>query len=181
MSVTTESRFEQGRRMVRDRNQRLYEKETMRETRLEWYPLLTVIGDSNPLPENAELVDSPDDLVRTWGKYVVDTRGIVGKTTWSTLLEMADTLEANPQAATARTSGEPPLTMIRRWSLHDPDAEPAGEIILDDMTAGNASALAPGSLPRPGWVVPESVRDGDVPVQRQRPEESAALPEPDRW
>jgi hypothetical protein len=49
------------------------------------------------------------------------------------------------------------------------------------MTAGNASALAPGSLPRPGWVVPESVRDGDVPVQRQRPEESAALPEPDRW
>ena len=181
MSVTTESRFEQGRRMVRDRNQALYEKETMKKARLEWYPLLTIIGDTNPLPENAELVDDAEDLARTWGKYVVDIRGVEKQTTWSTLLEMADTLEANGQAAIVRTSGKPPLTMIRRWSLHDPDAEPAGEVTLDDMSGGPVSALAPGSLPRPGWVVPDEVRATEVPVQRQRPEESAALPDPSHW
>ncbi len=181
MSVTTESRFEQGRRMVRDRNQALYEKETMKKARLEWYPLLTIIGDTNPLPENAELVGDAEGLARTWGKYVVDIRGVEKQTTWSTLIEMADTLEANGQAAIVRTSGEPPLTMIRRWSLHDPDAEPAGEVTLDDMSAGPVSALAPGSVPRPGWVVPDEVRATEVPVQRQRPEESAALPDPSHW
>jgi hypothetical protein len=143
--------------------------------------LLTIIGDTNPLPENAELVDGPDGLSRTWGKYVVDIRGVEDSVTWSTLLEMADKLEANPQAARARTSGDPPLAMIRRWCLHDPDAEPVGEITLDDLSTGPASTLVPGSLPRPGWVVPEAVRAGQVPVQRQRPEESAALPEPARW
>jgi hypothetical protein len=181
MSVTTESRFEQGRRMVRDRNQASYDKDAMRTARLEWYPLLTVVGDSNPLPENAELVAGSEDLVRTWGKYVVDIRGFEKETSWSTLQEMADTLEANPQAALAQTSGDPPLTMIRRWSLHDPDAEPAGEITLADMTPGPDAVLSPGSVPRAGWVVPESVRALDVPVQRQRPEESSALPDPSRW
>jgi hypothetical protein len=181
MSVTTEARFEQGRRMVRDRNQALYETEAMKETRLAWYPLLTVVGDSNPLPENAELVGGIEDLETTWGKYVVDIRGVEQQTTWSTLVEMADTLEANAQAATARTSGEPPLTMIRRWCLHDPDAEPAGEVALDDMSDGPATTLAPGSLPRPEWVVPDIVKTIDIPVQRQRPEETAALPDPTRW
>jgi hypothetical protein len=97
------------------------------------------------------------------------------------MLEMADTLEAHSQAAIARTSGEPPLVMIRRWSLHDPEAEPAGEVTLDDTGIGPAEALAPGSLPRPGWVVPEGVRAMEVPVQRQRPEETAELPDPSRW
>jgi glycosyltransferase involved in cell wall biosynthesis/GT2 family glycosyltransferase len=181
MSVATEARFEQGRRMVRDRNQAMYEKDALRKARLEWYPLLTIIGEANPLPENAELVHDTADLATTWGKYVVDIRGVEEETTWSTLLEMADTLEANDQGAIARTSGEPPLTMIRRWSLHDIDAEPAGEVTLEDMSAGPPDPFMPGSLPRPGWVVPESVRGGDVPVQRQRPEESAAIPDPGQW
>jgi GT2 family glycosyltransferase len=181
MSVTTESRFEQGRRMVRDRNQASYENEAMRTARFEWYPLLTVVGASNPLPENAELVAGPEDLSRTWGKYVVDIRGVEDGTSWSTLLEMADTLEANAQAALARTSGQPPLTMIRRWCLHDPDAEPAGEVTLDDISPGPDAFLVQGSAPRPGWVVPEAVRAMEIQVQRQRPEESAALPDPSRW
>jgi GT2 family glycosyltransferase len=181
MSVTTESRFEQGRRMVRDRNLGLYEKETMKTARLQWYPLLTIIGRSNPLPENAELVADIEELAPTWGKYVVDIRGVEDRTTWSTLLEMADTLEANAQAAIVRTSGEPPLIMVRRWSLHDPDAEPAGEVTLADTTTGPDSALAAGSLPRPGWVVPDGVRAMEVQVQRQRPEESAAVPDASRW
>jgi GT2 family glycosyltransferase/glycosyltransferase involved in cell wall biosynthesis len=181
MSVSTESRFEQGRRMVRDRNLAMYEKEAMKATRLEWYPLLTIIGGSNPLPESAELVADPEELSGTWGKYVIDIRGVEDRISWSTLLEMADTLEANAQAAIARTSGEPPLVMIRRWSLHDPEAEPAGELVLDDMSTGPDGAPTPGSLPRAGWVVPSGLRVLGVPVQRQRPEETAAHPDPSRW
>jgi GT2 family glycosyltransferase/glycosyltransferase involved in cell wall biosynthesis len=180
MSVATESRFEEGRRMVRDRNPDLYEREALQTTRHAWYPLLTIVGSSNPLPENAELVPTPDGLADTWGKYVVDLRGVEGQTSWSTLVALADMLEADPRAAVARTIGDPPLSMIRRWSLHDPDAEPSNEVTLDDPSTGPPSLTA-GSMPRPGWVVPESAGSSDIPVQRQRPEESAALPDPGRW
>jgi hypothetical protein len=180
MSVSTESRFEAGRRMVRDRNPGLYERGALEAARRAWYPLLTIVGSSNPLPENAELVATQDDLAATWGKYVVDLRGFEVGTTWSTLVAMTDILEADPRAAMARTTGEPPLTVLRRWSLHDPDAEPLAEVILDDPSTG-PPALLPGSVPRPGWAVPASLRSSDIPIQRQRPEESAALPDPSRW
>jgi glycosyltransferase involved in cell wall biosynthesis len=180
MSVSTESRFEAGRRMVRDRNPGLYEREALEAARRAWYPLLTIVGSSNPLPENAELVATEDDLGATWGKYVVDLRGFEAGTTWSTLVAMTDILEADPRAAMARTTGEPPLRVLRRWSLHDPDAEPQAEVILDDPSTG-PPALLPGSIPRPGWAVPAGLRSSDIPIQRQRPEESAALPDPSRW
>ncbi|MGH8951637.1 MAG: glycosyltransferase family 2 protein, partial [Acidimicrobiia bacterium] len=83
MSVTTEARFEQGRRMVRDRNQQLYEKEALKATRRDWYPLLTIVGSSNPLPEDAELVPALDGLSDTWGKYVIDLRGVEKQTSFS--------------------------------------------------------------------------------------------------
>jgi glycosyltransferase involved in cell wall biosynthesis len=180
MSVSTESRFEAGRRMVRDRNPGLYEREALEAARRAWYPLLTIVGSSNPLPENAELVATEDDLAATWGKYVVDLRGFEVGTAWSTLVAMTDILEADPRAAMARTTGEPPLIVLRRWSLHDPDAEPQAEVILDDPSTG-PPALLPGSVPRPGWAVPAGMRSSDIPIQRQRPEESAALPDPSRW
>ncbi len=180
MSVTTEARFEHGRRMVRDRNPELYEREAMRATRHEWYPLLTIVGDSNPLPEDAELISTTEGLADSWGKYIVDLTGVEKQTSWSTLRELADALEADPRASVARSIGDPPLSMIRRWSLHDIDAEPSNEITLDDLSPGPPPP-PPGSMPRPGWVVPVSIRDSDIPVQRQRPEESAAEPDPSRW
>ncbi len=180
MSVTTESRFEQGRRMVRDRNPQLYQREALAATRNSWYPLLTIVGQSNPLPESAELVATPQGLDGTWGKYVVDLRGVEEQTSWSTLVEMTDVLEAEPKAALVRTNGDPALTMIRRWNLHDPDAEPNLELVLPEPGTGPPPPLA-GSFPRPGWMVPQSVRALDTTVQRQRPEESAALPDPDQW
>ena len=70
--------------------------------------------------------------------------------------------------------------MVRRWSLHDIDAEPSNEITLDDPSPG-AAPPPPGPMPRPGWVVPGVIRDSDIPIQRQRPEESAAEPDPSRW
>ncbi len=180
MSVTTEGRFEEGRRMVRDRNPSLYDPAAMRETRLRWYPMYTVVGAGNPLPEDAEVVSSLDDLVDTWGKYVVDLRGVEDDISPSLLRQLADLLEANPLVAVASTSGDPPLTIIRRWNLHDPDAWPTGQAVLDDPTPGPASPAA-GSIPRPGWFVTESILEQGVPAQRQRPEESAVIPDPGRW
>jgi GT2 family glycosyltransferase len=180
MSVTTEARFEEGRRMVRDRNPSLYAPARLAETRRAWYPLLTVVGAANPLPDDAELTDSLDGLGTTWGKYVVDLSGVEEITPPAVLLRLAALLEDNPGAALARTGGEPPLTLIRRWIIHDPEAEPKDQVVLDDPTPGPPPP-APGSIPRPGWFIPEDVVEAGLPVQRQRPEESAAMPDPGRW
>ena len=166
--------------MVRDRNPELYRLEALREARRRWYPLFTIVGANNPLPEEAEVVSSLDALADTWGKYVVDLRGVEPSIPPSLLLQLADLLEANPRIALARTGGDPPLTIIRRWSLHDPGAEPAGEVVLDDLTSGLPPPGA-GSMPRPGWFVPEAGLEPGVTIQRQRPEESAVIPDPGRW
>ncbi len=180
MSVTTEGRFEEGRRMVRDRNPGLYAPEAMREARKRWYPLFTIIGSSNPLPDEAELVPSPVGLNETWGKYVVDLRGIENQIAPAELLRLADLLEDNPRVAVASTSGDPPLSIIRRWNIHDPEAEPTGQMVLDSAESGPAPPEL-GSIPRPGWFVPQSALAEGVPIQRQRPEESAVIPDPWRW
>jgi hypothetical protein len=180
MSVTTEGRFEEGRRMVRDRNRALYVREAMGEARRRWYPLLTVVGATNPVPDDAELVTGIDDLATSWGKYVVDLRGFEDRVSGSVLLQLADLLETNPDVAFARTSADPPLALIRRWNLHDPAAATDGEVVLLDHTTG-PQPLQPGSLPRPGWFVADEVAEAGLPVQRQRPEESAVMPDPERW
>ncbi|MGH8872201.1 MAG: glycosyltransferase [Acidimicrobiia bacterium] len=177
MSVTTESRFEHGRRMVRDRNPGLYDPAAMKETRRRWYPLFTLVGSSNPLPEEAELVSSPDGLADKWGKYVADLRGTETEVPATVLLELAGLLEADPGAGLAHTVGDPPLTVIRRWTLHDPEG-PTAELVLDDPSTGPAP---PAPLARPGWFVPESLTGIAVPIQRQRPEETATMPDPARW
>jgi GT2 family glycosyltransferase/glycosyltransferase involved in cell wall biosynthesis len=179
MSVTTEGQFEEGRRMARDRHPELYDPTSLKERKQQWYPLFTIVGETNPLPEHAEMVSLPDGLGDTWGKYVVDLRG-AEETPASTLLRLADLLEANPRVAIARTSGQPPLTVLRRWNLHDAEADPDGEVVLDDPATGSPLPGL-GSLPRTGWVVPDSVRGIGVPIQRQRPEEAGKLPDPSRW
>ena len=178
MSVTTEARFEDGRRMVRDRHQDLYKSEKLRELKQRWYPLLTIVGSVDPTPDDAEMVATPDLLVDTWGKYVIDVRNAVGLEP-DTLTRLAELLEEDPDAAVARTTGSPPLTMLRRWNIHDPEASPTGELELDHPAAG--SALPGETMSRGGWATPESARTGDVPVQRQRPEELGTLPDPENW
>jgi hypothetical protein len=180
MSVTTEGRFEEGRRMVRDRHLESYRPDALRDAKRLWYPLLTIVGESNPLPDEAELVPSAEGLKDTWGKYVVDLRGAEGAISGTSLLQLADLLETNPQAALARSIGQPPLTVLRRWNLHDPEAEPEGEVVLDDQVTGPVP-LEPGSVPRPGWFIPQVGLDPGIPIQRQRPEETASLPDPERW
>jgi hypothetical protein len=179
MSVTTESGFEEGRRMVRDRNPELYEIESLRDLKRRWYPLLTIIGTENLTVEDAEVVPTPDRLGDTWGKYVVDARDGVDLDT-DTLLRLAELLEANPNAAVARTTGEPPLTMLRRWNLHDSEATPT-EVVVLDLPATGPNKLRKGTFPRDGWATPKSVSGSDVPVQRQRPEERGTMPNPEQW
>ena len=166
--------------MVRDRNPALFMRQALGEARRRWYPLLTVVGATNPVGDDAELVTGTDDLATSWGKYVVDLRGFEDRISGSVLLQLADLLETNPEVAFARTSADPPLAMVRRWNLHDPEAAPDGEVVLLDQTIG-PQPLQPGSLPRPGWFVPDEVAEAELPVQRQRPEESAIMPDPERW
>jgi hypothetical protein len=180
MSVETEARFEEGRRMVRDRHPDIYATASLADSKRRWYPSVTVIGPPDtPVPADAELIESPDRLGSTWGKYVVDLRGAHGATP-DVVERLAAALEAAPSAALARTTGEPPLTCVRRWNLHDPGADPAGELVIDHPASGG-SVLPLGAFPREGWTVPAEARSAGVPVRRQRPEESALLPDPGAW
>jgi hypothetical protein len=180
MSVTTESHFEEGRRMVRDRHPDLYETGWLHGLKKRWYPLLTVVGATDSIPDDAEIVPTPGGLADTWGKYVVDIRGAVGHDA-DTLQGLAALLEANPNAATARTTGEPPLVMLRRWNLHDPEATPSEEEVLLDRPATGPNKPRKGTLPRDGWFTPESVLDSEIPIQRQRPEEAGTPPHAEKW
>ena len=178
MSVVTEGQFEEGRRMVRNRHPELYA--AISATKSRWYPLMTIVGKPEEFPPgDSEIVDTLESALEAWGKYVVDVREAPDVSA-QTLVDLADRLEANPTAGTARTSGSPPLVMSRRWNLHDPEAPSGGEEVLESDQKGSG----PGTdhiVPREGWVVPE-VLDGDIaPIQRQRPEEAGHIVDPEQW
>lgn len=178
LGVEGEVRFERGRRALVDRHPELYAPDALRELKREWYPLLTVIGPSNPLPGEAELIGSADGLDVTWGKYVVDLRS-VDDAPGSTLRRLVEELEADPDAASAATTGEPPLVVVRRWNLHDPGADSWKELVVDDPAIGPDSPLT--LRPRPGWAIPETMASAASSIQRQRPEEEGRLPDLSRW
>lgn len=180
MSVATEARFEEGRRLVRDRHGELYDPERLRRFKKRWYPLVTVVADQVEA-EHAEIevVDSVEGLTGTWGKYVTDVRGIEPMPL-ELVMSMATALESNPKAARAVTGGLPPVVMVRRWNLHDPGATPNGVVVVDDPTVGREVEM-PNHLPRPGWSVPDGMVPPGVTVQRQPPEEAGTMPDPNRW
>src|SRR5690606_40358180 len=77
MSVRTEARFEEGRRMVRDRHPELYSQESMRRSKTVWYPLITIVSDfAPPVDPDVEVVGAEGDRGTAWGKFVVDRRCI---------------------------------------------------------------------------------------------------------
>ncbi len=180
MSVDTESRFEEGRRMVRDRHPDLYQPERIRRFKRRWYPLVTLITDLGGVGHgDIEVVESLDGLSETWGKYVADLRGI-DPLPLDLVMSMASALESNPKAARAVTRGLPPVMLLRRWNLHDPGATPDGVIVVDDPIVGREVEI-PAHLPRPGWSVPEGLGPPGVAIQRQPPEEAGSIPDPERW
>lgn len=179
MSVGTESRFEEGRRMVRDRNRHLYEPDRLRRFKQRWYPLVTVLTD-HPVEKDAwEFVTGLEQLGSTWGKYVVDARGL-DPLPIGVINALAEALESNPKADRAVTSGLPPLAMVRRWSLHDRGATPDRAIVIEEPLVGPEAAL-PEHLPRAGWEVPRQLLESGVAIQRQPPEEDGHLPDPGSW
>jgi glycosyltransferase involved in cell wall biosynthesis/GT2 family glycosyltransferase len=180
MSVRTEARFEEGRRMVRDRHRGLYETAAFRACKERWYPLVTVVADTTDRPHpEVEAVTSVDGLLDTWGKYVADVRGLE-EVPVDLLLEMAAALEDEPSAERAVTSGSPPLVLRRRWSLHDPGSGHAGVVAIPSPQPGGTGSL-PDHLPRHGWSVPADAGRWGVPVQRHAPEESGTMPDPWEW
>lgn len=180
MSVATESAFEDARRGLRDRHPGLYDSTALREMKRQHYPLVTVLIDRLPDPEeDIEFINSEDELATSWGKFVVDARGFSPFPT-TAIRKLAANLEDNPKAARAITSGDPPLVAIRRWNLHDEWATASAEMTLADETAGPRSSL-PSLVPRPLWAPPPSLGEPGLPLQRQRPEEAGYLPDPESW
>ena len=180
MSVETESRYEEALDDRVARHPELYGVERMRRLKHEHYPLLSVLdggsvpsgrwdGDIQVIPGSADTLAGMVDRVRA--KYV----------TWlppgsdvdiEVLVALCRTLEGDEDAGAATTSGEAPVTVVRRWSLHDP-AAPA-RVVTTDARGSAPDRLVVGALPLPQWQVPEAV-DG-VPVIRQRPEEAGIIP-----
>lgn len=180
MSVRTEARFEEGRRMVVARHPELYDPVEMRRLKRQWYPLITAVTDEPSSPDaEVEAVPDLDDLADTWGKYVVDIRGIE-PFPLETLLRMAELLEETPKARAAVTKGNPPLVMVRRWALHDPGSGHVGEVVCESDLTGRGTGL-PDHVPRAGWSVPPEIVEPDVPVQRQPPEEDGWIPDVSEW
>jgi len=89
-----------------------------------------------------------------------------------TLERLANALESDPSLGAVTSMGSDPLVVVRRWSLHDPDGPSTMRTIDDPSTARETLSL--GEFPDPAWIVPSMI--GDLPVQRQRPEEEGHLP-----
>jgi hypothetical protein len=174
LGIEGEIKYEGGWQSLSSRHPEVYGSEGQDRLRRTSYPLLTLVGGANAMPDHAERVDSLDDLATSWGKYVVDLRQTEGLTP-EVLLRMASALEDTPEASECRTTGSPPLTMLRRWKLHDADARPEGTIVIHDPTPG-LPAPEPGAIPRDGWSVKAYLGTG-VAVQRQEPEEAWPIEE----
>jgi glycosyltransferase involved in cell wall biosynthesis/GT2 family glycosyltransferase len=187
MSVETEARFEEGRREIAARHPALYGADAMRDLKRRHYPLVSVILADPDTPLEQDLDDhevvpparSVADAVRAaTGKYVVQWDGVTADR--SALADMARGLEDAPRAAAARPRNADGPVLYRRWVLLDAAAEPNGTIEVDVAATGPAGDLARGMAAdplwrsRPSWSVGER---GEVPVQRQRPEEEGFLPD----
>ena len=180
MSVETEARFETGRRQIRDRHSNVYAPVSLAEFKRNHYPLVTAIVDRRWEPVNeVEMITSTEQLGSTWGKYIVDTRG-VDEFPADEISRLAAALEENHKTARASTRANIPLILTRRWNLHDPTAEPSGMLILDDHTRGSGESV-PEHVERPLWSPPREFQVSGLPLQRMTPEESGALPNPESW
>jgi len=177
LGVEGEVRFERGRRALVQRHPDLYSPQGLDSLKRHWYPLVTIIGKDSPLSEEAELINDPDGLDDTWGKYVVDLRSADGVSA-ATLWRLVEELEADHEAASARTTGDPPVVVVRRWNLHDPEADPWRELVIEDPASGGGR---PPERARPGWSISEELKKTYPSIQRQPPEEAGRLPDLSRW
>jgi hypothetical protein len=171
MSVDTEADFEQGRERIKQRHPTLYEPATIRQNKVDHFPLLSVIGA--PSDAGADAAFGSDDvqivvggadrceaIAAANGKYVVFWDGGSTDGVWG----LVDRLERDPNLGAATNGDE---TVFRRWELVDP-----------------STGLDLGAVPAPepcqedDWIVPAemSVAGRILPVVRQRPEEEGRLP-----
>ena len=116
---------------------------------------------------------SIEDAVRmAKGKYVTvwDSDESVDD---AVLLDLVHALEQAPRAGVAVTSNDTPLSVVRAWSLFDPDG-PSEVVTIPDTTTSN-TALRLGDYPDAAWQTPPEMYG--LPVQRQRPEVEGFIPD----
>jgi len=113
-----------------------------------------------------------DALRMTKGKYV---------TVWNpdsnvddrVLSDLVHALEQAPRAGVAMTSSDTPLSVVRAWSLFDPDGPT--DVVTIPSTATSNTALRPGDYPDAAWQTPLEMYG--LAVQRQRPEVEGFIPD----
>lgn len=89
------------------------------------------------------------------------------------LSDLVHALEQAPRAGVAMTASETPLSVVRAWSLFDPDG-PGDVVTIPVATTGN-TALHPGDFRNAAWQTPQEMHG--LPVQRQHPEVEGFIPD----
>lgn len=181
MSVDTESEYESTLEALTQRLPEIYGRGNLEVLKSNWYPLISVLCIDDPatfeFSTGADIqhirsldVDAASENIR--GKYVVllDRPENLGE---SSIERMCQFLEANAEFGSATSSGDCPIRVVRTWSLFDP----AGPSLDSVLSSGGSSksTLEVHARPREEWIVPDAM--GDIPVQRQPPEESGTIPE----
>ncbi len=182
MSVETESRYEDALRDRTDRHPELYRRERLLGLKSEAYPLLCMIidrpdqngvpslSDAHVITTNGEPLDGVVAGIRAKFAVRLPEDSSVSA---DALLAMCSYLESHENTGGVRSESHQALTVVRTWSLFDPDAPTAVDVM--DLDASSSECLTPGMFPNPEWVVSAAI-DG-VPVLRQRPEEAGFLPD----
>ncbi len=182
MSVETESRYEAALADRVHRHPDLYSVGYLTRLKEQDYPLVSlVVDDGSPV---REAPSGEVQLVRRGGRTLPEALGDVrGKYvtylpdgTSVTLGDVHDAcamLESMPEVGVICSSSDDPVTVVRTWSVFDPDAPSA--IAEGWCDASAPMRLSPGDHPDQRWMVPGSIND--LPVLRQRPEEAGRLPD----
>ena len=178
MSVGTESRHEAALDEMVKRLPEVYSPQSLAEKKRAEYPLLTVLTDESsvqrPFDDSEVIVtdrehlrsaldDSHGKFVVWWPAEAMGSEPFLG--------EMCSLLERHDDLGSVETSSDLPIRVVRRWSLHDPDAPSRSTIT--EFGGTSTDSLKCGQFPDSQWQVPSHIHG--VPVRRQRPEEAGYL------
>lgn len=178
MSVGTESRHEAALDEMVKRLPEVYSPQSLAEKKRAEYPLLTVLTDESsvqrPFDDSEVIVtdrehlrsaldDSHGKFVVWWPAEAMGSEPFLG--------EMCSLLERHDDLGSVETSSDLPIRVVRRWSLHDPDAP--SRSTTTEFGGTSTDSLKCGQFPDSQWQVPSHIHG--VPVRRQRPEEAGYL------
>jgi GT2 family glycosyltransferase/glycosyltransferase involved in cell wall biosynthesis len=203
MSVSTEARFELGRAEIVERHRSLYDPQVMRDLKVRFYPLVSVVANAQRDLEVLTRQDIEDAQVVTLVDPTVDFMDTASARGWHITRAdgLADAIDASTGKFVVRWSNvsdvDPStLSLLAEHLERSPDTgavtttgdsplvlvrrwsllDPDAPSLVEhmDVTGNGSSALNPGEFPDPRWMAPTDT--GGLPIQRQRPEEEGRLP-----